>query len=52
MSDTFISKTEEVFSDFKGFDFEIGDQTLTFKPGEADDIKSAQSDISNFIFAL
>lgn len=49
MSDTFISKTEEVFSDFKGFDFKIGDQTLTFKPGEADDVKSAQSDISNFI---
>ena len=49
MSETFTSKTEEVFKDFKGFDFTIGDQTLTFKPGEADDIKSAQSDLTNFV---
>ena len=37
--DWFVNKTDEVFQDFKGFDFKIGDTTLTFNPGEADKIK-------------
>ena len=31
--DWFIDKTNEVFTDFKGFDFKIGDTTFTFNPG-------------------
>ncbi len=47
--DWFVNKTDEVFQDFKGFDFNIGDTTLTFNPGEADRIKSAQLDTNSFI---
>jgi hypothetical protein len=48
--DWFLKKTNEVFSDFKGFDFKIGDTTLTFNPdGDGEKIKEAHLDSSNFI---
>ena len=47
--DWFIDKTNEVFQDFKGFDFKIGDTTLTFNPGEGDKIKQIQLDSNSFI---
>lgn len=49
-SEWFVKKTDEVFSqDFKGFDFEIGDQKITFNPGKAEEIKNAQLSPNNFI---
>jgi len=47
--DWFVKKTDDVFQDFKGFDFKIGDNTLTYNPGDAQDIKKAQLDTQNFI---
>ena len=49
-SEYFLKKTDEVFgNDFKGFEFNIGDQKILFSPGDVNDVKSAQSDINNFI---
>jgi hypothetical protein len=49
-SEFFLQKTNEVFgSNFEGFDFSVGESSYKFKPGEADKVKSAQSDINNFI---
>lgn len=46
----FMKKTDEVFNDeFKGFEFNIGEQSILFSPGEVSDVKSAQSDVNNFI---
>tara|TARA_R110001632_G_scaffold119565_1_gene232159 strand:+ start:2319 stop:3413 length:1095 start_codon:yes stop_codon:yes gene_type:complete len=45
----FVDKTNEVFQDFKGFDFNVGDSTLTFNPGDADKVKEAQLDSSVFV---
>tara|TARA_B100002019_G_scaffold293516_1_gene321826 strand:+ start:2403 stop:3500 length:1098 start_codon:yes stop_codon:yes gene_type:complete len=47
--DWFVDKTNEVFSDFKGFDFKIGDATLTFNPGDATKLKEAQLDSMSFV---
>ena len=46
----FMKKTDEVFNDeFKGFEFNVGEQSILFSPGEVSDVKSAQSDVNNFI---
>jgi hypothetical protein len=47
--DWFVEKTNEVFSDFKGFDFKIGDTTLTFNPGDSSKLKETQLDSSSFV---
>ena len=47
--DWFVQKTDEVFNDFKGFDFKIGDNTFTFKPGEAERIKEQHMDYQGFV---
>ena len=48
--DYFLNKTDEVFnSEFKGFDFTVGDNDFTFKPGTAEELKNVQSDVNNFI---
>lgn len=49
-SEYFQKKTEELFSDdFKGFDFNVGDKTIKFSPGDIQETKRSQSDVSNFI---
>lgn len=49
-SEYFSKKTEELFNDeFKGFEFKVGEKSLVFKPGEASELKSVQSDITNFV---
>lgn len=49
-SQYFQKKTEELFSDeFKGFDFNVGDKTIKFSPGDVAETKRAQSDVVNFI---
>jgi len=48
--DYFLNKTDEVFNDeFKGFEFNIGDKSMTFKPGDRDELKSKQSNVNNFV---
>lgn len=47
--DWFVKKTDEVFQDFKGFDFKIGDDTFTYNPGDADDVKKSQLDTNSFV---
>ena len=48
--DYFKTKTDEVFNiDFKGFDFNIGEKNVIYKPGTTDELKNVQSDINNFI---
>ena len=49
-STTFLNKTEGVFnSDFKGFDYQVGDKKFRFKVKDAPTIKETQSDINNFV---
>ena len=46
----FTDRTNDVFnSDFKGFDFNVSDNKLTFKPGTAEELKNVQSNVGNFI---
>jgi len=48
--DWFLKKTDEVFSnEFKGFEFNVGERDMTFKPGDAQELKSKQSDVNNFL---
>ena len=49
-SEYFQKKTEELFNDeFKGFEFNVGDQKMSFSPGDAAEVKKVQSDVNNFI---
>lgn len=49
-SEWFLQKTSEVFSDeFKGFEFNVNDRLLSFSPGDANELKSKQSNIMTFI---
>jgi len=46
----FQKKTGELFNDeFKGFEFNVGDQKMVFSPGDAKEVSKVQSDINNFI---
>ena len=48
-SDIFTQKTNQVFNDkFKGFEYNVGDKKYRFNVNNAEEIKSTQSDISNF----
>lgn len=50
LTQTFLNKTEDVFNkDFKGFDFQVGNNKYRYKVSNAAETKTAQSDISNFI---
>lgn len=46
----FDKKTNQVFNDkFKGFDYSVGDKKYRFNVKNANEIKSTQSDINNFV---
>ena len=48
--DYFLEKTNEVFNDeFKGFEFNIGEKSFTFKPGDSKELKSKQASVNTFI---
>jgi hypothetical protein len=48
-ADFFKQKTNEVFSgDFKGFEFNVGDQKMSFKPGDPESLSKTHSDLSPF----
>jgi len=47
---TFLNKTENVFNDkFKGFEYNVGDKKYRFNVKNADEVKTTQSDINNFV---
>jgi len=46
----FLKKTDEVFSnEFKGFEYKVGEKKYRFNVKDADNVKSNQSDINNFV---
>jgi len=46
----YLKTVEEVFNDdFKGFDFKIDDQTLSFNPAGVEELKKANGDITNWV---
>lgn len=46
----FLKKTDEVFtSDFKGFEYSVGDKRYRFNVRNVNDVKNTQSDINNFV---
>jgi len=46
----FTEKTDTVFNDeFKGFEYEVGEQKLRYDVRDADEVKKNQSDLNNFI---
>ena len=48
-SDIFTQKTNSVFNDkFKGFEYNVGDKKYRFNVNNAEEVKTTQSDISNF----
>jgi hypothetical protein len=49
-SEWFTQKTDEVFNNnFKGFDFNIGEDKVTYSPGNAEDTKKAHLSPMNFV---
>lgn len=49
LQDAFLSETDSVFNDLKGFDFKVGDATYRYKVADPGKVKTAQSDINNFV---
>lgn len=46
----FETKTKEVFSnEFKGFEYNVGDKKYRFNVKNAEEVKTTQSDITNFV---
>jgi len=46
----FLNKTNQVFNDkFKGFEYSVGDKKYRFNVNNANEIKTTQSDINNFV---
>ena len=46
----FLKRTDEVFSEkFKGFEYNVGDKKYRFNVKNANEVKSTQSDINNFV---
>lgn len=48
-NEVFHKKTDDVFSEFKGFEFTLDDNKVYFSPGDSNELKSLQSDPGNFI---
>jgi len=47
---TFQRKTNQVFNDnFKGFEYNVGDKKYRFNVKNAEEVKTTQSDINNFV---
>jgi hypothetical protein len=48
-TDIFTQKTNNVFNDkFKGFEYDVGDKKYRFNVNNAEEVKTTQSDLSNF----
>lgn len=49
-SEWFMQKTDEVFGgEFKGFEFSIDDKSVLYSPQSAEELKTKQSDVMNFL---
>ena len=48
--EAFLNKTNQVFNnEFKGFEFNVGDKTITYNIQDVEKTKNTQSDINNFV---
>ena len=48
-NEVFHKKTDDVFSEFKGFEFTLDDNKVLFSPGDAADLKKPQLNPQNFV---
>jgi len=48
-TNTFLNKTNEVFKDFKGFEYKVGEKKYRFNVKDSNKVKESQSDINNFV---
>lgn len=48
-NEVFHKKTDDVFSEFKGFEFTLDDNKVYFSPGDAAELKTSQLNPQNFI---
>ena len=49
-TNTFLNKTNQVFNDkFKGFEYNVGDKKYRFNVKNAEEVKTNQGDINNFV---
>ena len=49
-SEWFVKKTDEVFdNEFKGFEFKLDDQSVTYSPADAAELKKSQMTPMNFV---
>jgi len=49
-SEYFNNKTNELFNEkFEGFEFQLNDKSLKYKPADSEKLKESQSDLNNFI---
>lgn len=49
-SEYFNNKTNELFNEkFEGFEFQLNDKSLKYKPADSSKLKESQSDLNNFI---
>jgi hypothetical protein len=49
LRDAFLKKTNDVFEEFKGFEFTLDDNKVLFSTGDAAELKKIHSDPSSFI---
>ena len=46
----FLDQSKQVFNeDFKGFEFNVGDSKINYKPGTKEELMNKQSDVNNFV---
>ena len=45
----FVGKTKQLFSDFKGFDFNVGEKKFRYQVNNVDDVMKNQSNIQSFV---
>ncbi len=46
---TFLNKTDKVFENFDGFEFNVGDKKIKYNVTDVDSVKNKQVDINNFV---
>ena len=49
LKSSFLSETDKVFNELKGFDFKVGDKKYRYKVNDVEGTKKYQSDLNNFI---
>ena len=47
--ETFLNKTDKVFENFDGFEFNVGDKKIKYNVSDVDTLKNKQVDINNFV---